>query len=241
MKRTFIFKNTDELSLKVADWLVEQIADTLQKQDRFTLALAGGSTPKKLYSLLASEQYAGKIDWEKLHFFWGDERFVPFDDGRNNAKMAHDVLLSQVPVNKNNIHIMQTTGLEPEASSLLYEKLLHRYFDGKPHTFDLVLLGLGNDAHTLSLFPGYPVVAENEKWVTAFYLAEQAMYRVTLTAPVVNMSARVAFLVSGGDKAAALYHVRVSEHDTALYPAQVIQPFNGELFWFLDEAAAADL
>ena len=119
MKRTFIFKDTDELSVKVADWLVEQIADTLQKQDRFTLALAGGSTPKKLYSLLASEKYAGKIDWEKIHFFWGDERFVPFDDERSNAKMAHDVLLSRVPVNKNNIHIMQTTGIEPEASSLL--------------------------------------------------------------------------------------------------------------------------
>ncbi len=241
MKRTFIFKDTDELSVKVADWLVEQIADTLQKQDRFTLALAGGSTPKKLYSLLASEKYAGKIDWEKIHFFWGDERFVPFDDDRNNAKMAHDVLLNQVPVDKNNIHVMQTSGIDPEASSLLYEKLLHQYFDGKPHTFDLVLLGLGNDAHTLSLFPGYPVVAENEKWVEAFYLTEQEMHRITLTAPVVNMSARVAFLVSGGDKAAALYHVRFSEHDTALYPAQVIQPFKGELFWFLDEAAAADL
>jgi 6-phosphogluconolactonase len=135
---------------------------------------------------------------------------------------------------------MQTAGLEPGQSAAEYDKLLHNYFDKRPHTFDLVLLGLGNDAHTLSLFPGYPFT-ENKKWVSAFYLAEQDMYRVTLTPPVVNMAAKVAFMVSGGSKAAALYHVRATEHDPGLYPAQIIQPFNGELYWFVDEAAAADL
>ena len=109
------------------------------------------------------------------------------------------------------------------------------------HTFDLVLLGLGDNAHTLSLFPGYKVVRENNKWVYAFFLKEEDMYRITLTAPVVNQASRVAFLVSGGDKAAAVYHVLAGEHDPDLYPAQIIQPFNSQLYWFCDEAAAADL
>lgn len=238
---TIISKDAKALSEKAAGWLTEQVEQALTKQDRFTIALAGGSTPKLLYNLLAAEPYRSRIDWGKLHFFWGDERFVPFEDQRNNAHMAHEALLERVPVNKKNIHHMLTTGPEPEEAAADYEKLLQTYFDGRPQTFDLVLLGLGNDAHTLSLFPGYSVVSESKKWVVAFYLEEQHMYRITLTAPVVNMASRVAFLVSGGDKAAALYHVLTGEHDPALYPAQIIQPFNGELCWFVDEAAAADI
>lgn len=239
--QAFISKNSDELSVKVADWLVNYINEVLKKQDRFTLALSGGSTPKKLYKLLASDKYKSRVNWSKLHFFWGDERFVPFNDEGNNAKMAYDELLDHVPVNKKNIHIMETMGLEPEESAIDYEKILRNYFDNKANTFDLVILGLGNDAHTLSLFPGYAVVTENKKWVSALYLKEQDMYRITLTPAVVNKAARVAFLVSGGDKAASLYHVLSSEHDPYLYPAQIIQPFNSELYWFYDEAAAADL
>ena len=193
----------------------------LATQDRYTVALAGGNTPKKTYELLA-DKYADSIDWARVHFFWGDERFVPVSDERSNAKMAYDVLLNKIPVDKENIHVMQTAGLEPEESASSYEKLLHTYFDGYPHTFNLVLLGLGSDAHTLSLFPGYPVITENKKWVSAFNLAEQDMYRITLTPPVVNMAAKVAFMVSGGSKAAALYHVRGFEHDPGLYPAQII-------------------
>ena len=236
-----ISKDIDTLSNYFADWLILYIKEVLSKQDRFTIALSGGSTPKKLYQLLASDKYKNQIHWERLHFFWGDERFVPFDDERNNAKMAYEELLDCVPVDKKNIHVMRTVGLEPEESAIEYEKILHQYFDGKAHSFDLVLLGLGNDTHTLSLFPCYDVVTENKKWVSAFYLKEQQMYRITLTAPVVNNAARVAFLISGGDKAAALYHVLSSEHDPYLYPAQIIQPFNSELYWFYDEAASVDL
>ncbi len=236
-----ISKDIEALSNYFAGWLVLYIKEVLSKRDRFTIALSGGSTPKKLYQLLASEKYKNQIHWERLHFFWGDERFVPFDDARNNAKMAYEELLHHVPVDKKNIHVMQTMGLEPEESAIEYEKILHQYFDGKAHSFDLVLLGLGNDTHTLSLFPGYEVVTENKKWVSAFYQKEQQMYRITLTSPLVNNAERVAFLVSGGDKAAALYHVLSSEHEPFLYPAQIIQPFNSELYWFYDEAASADL
>lgn len=235
-----ISKDIGSLSVSFADWLVIYIKEVLLKQDRFTIALSGGNTPKRLYQILASDNYKKKIAWDRLHFFWGDERFVPSTDDRNNAKMAFDELLDHVPVIREHIHVMQTD-TDPMVSASGYEKLLHTYFDNKPHSFDLVLLGLGDNAHTLSLFPGYEVVTEQAKWVSAFYLEEQEMYRITLTAPVVNRSARVAFLVSGGDKAAAVYHIIASEHEPDLYPGQIIQPFNGELYWFCDEAAAADL
>ncbi len=239
--QAFISKDVDGLSEQFAEWLVSYIHEVLNKRERFTITLSGGSTPKKLYKLLASGNYKNRIDWSRMHFFWGDERFVPFDDEKNNAKMAFDELLDHVPVNKEYIHVMETTGLEPEESADKYEKMLHDYFDNEVNTFDLVILGLGNDAHTLSLFPGYEIVTENKKWVSALYLEKQDMHRITLTAAVVNRASRVAFLVSGGDKAAALYHVLASEHEPYLYPAQIIQPFNSELYWFYDEAAAADL
>lgn len=232
--------DTEQMGKKVADWIVNYIHQTLKKQDRFTIALSGGNTPKKLYQLLASGEYKVKIDWDKLHFFWGDERYVPFDDKGNNARMAFDTLLNHVPVAKEYVHVMRTD-LPPDESAEEYEKLLHSYFDRKKHSFDLVLLGLGDNAHTLSLFPGYDVVHEKNKWVRAFYLKEQKMHRITLTAPIVNKSSRVVFLVSGADKAASLYNVLFGQHDPDLYPAQAIQPFNDGLYWFTDEAAAADV
>jgi 6-phosphogluconolactonase len=235
-----IKKDSDELSRDFAVWITGYIEKKLQQQSRFTIVLAGGSTPKKLYRLLAADKFKKKIDWSKLHFFWGDERYVPFADEKNNAKMAFDNLLSHVPVIKENIHIIRTD-IEPERSAIEYEKLLHQYFPDKEKTFDLVLLGMGDNAHTLSLFPGYDVVNEKKKWVQSFYLEEQKMVRITLTAPVINGAECVIFLVSGSDKAAAVQHVLAGEHDPNLYPSQTIQPYTGELYWWIDEPAAADL
>jgi 6-phosphogluconolactonase len=235
-----ITKDIDELSEQVAGWITVYIETILKKQNRFTFVLSGGSTPKKLYQLLVSGKYKNKIDWSKLHFFWGDERYVPFTDERNNAKMAFENLLDHVPVLKKQIYIMRTD-IEPETAATEYEKLLQDYFPDSNHTFDLVLLGIGDNAHTLSLFPGYDIVNEKKNWVKAFYLEEQKMYRITLTAPVVNASRRIAFLVSGTGKAAALYHILSDKHDPDLYPSQIIQPYNDELYWWIDEAAAADI
>lgn len=240
MMEPVIAKNQEDLSEKAAQWLIQYINETLRQQDRFTLVLSGGNTPKKLYQLLASPGYRDQIDWTKIHFFWGDERHVPFSDERNNAKMAVDTLLSQVPVPKKHIHIIQTD-IEPDLSAALYEKILHQYFDDTDFTFDLVLLGLGDNAHTLSLFPGYANIYEKEKWVIAFYLAEQNMYRITLTTPIVNRARSIAFLVTGGDKAVPLYKVLYGDHDPDLYPAQLIQPYHGNTLWFVDKAAAAEL
>lgn len=235
-----IKKNSDELSFDFAVWIADYIGKKLQYQPRFTIVLAGGNTPKKLYQLLATEEFKNKIDWSKLHFFWGDERYVSFIDEKNNAKMVFDNLLNHVTVAKENIHIIQTD-IEPELSAIAYEKLLHEYFPDNNKTFDLVLLGMGDNAHTLSLFPGYEVVQEKKRWVQSFYLEEQKMVRITLTASVVNAAGCIVFLVNGSDKAAAVQHVLAGEHEPDLYPSQVIQPFNGELYWWIDEAAAADL
>ena len=235
-----ITKDIDELSNRVADWITAYIEKTLRKQERFTLVLSGGNTPKRLYQLLATPEYSNRVDWTKIHFFWGDERYVPFSDDRNNAKMAFDTLLNHVPVNKENIHLIRTD-IKPEDAAAEYEKVLQNYFPDKSHSFDLVLLGMGNNAHTLSLFPGYSVVMEKEKWVSTFFLREEQINRVTLTAPVINAAACILFLVSGADKAAALHQVLSQEYDPGLYPSQVIQPFTGELFWWIDEGAAVDL
>lgn len=235
------------LSIAVADWMVERINETLQKQARFTLVLSGGNTPKKLNELLTTEVYKNKVDWSKVHIFFGDERFVPFNDERNNARMAFDTLLNYVPVANEHIHIMQTENISPEDSANAYEAILKQYFpeftDTKSNgtTFDLVLLGVGDDGHTLSLFPGKTdVIHETEKLCTSLWLASQDMFRVTLTHPIVNQSASVAFLASGSNKAEVLKEVLYGVYHPDIYPSQIIKPV-GELHWFVDEAAAIGL
>ncbi len=277
-----ISKNADELAALVADFLVQYIYKTLQEQDNFSLVLSGGNTPQKLYELLASDNYKNKIDWSKIDVFFGDERFVPFTDERNNAKMAFDTLLNHVNIPAENIYTMQTENITPENSAKAYESLLKEYFKINPRlngsigqaksppervirageirnqsqvrnnekretrnekretVFDLVLLGMGDDGHTLSLFPGNKeVILEAERWCVSLWLQEQSMYRITLTAPVVNQSACIVFLVSGSSKAKTLHEVVKGNYNSDLYPSQIIKPANEELHWFVDEAAAA--
>ncbi len=232
-----ILPNIDALSVSVADWMVDYIQRSLQRQDRFTLALSGGSTPKKLNELLTTEKYKNKIDWSKVHIFFGDERFVPLNDDRNNAKMAFDTLLNYVVVPEKQIHIMQTENITPEQSAAEYEKLLKQYF--QQQTFDLIFLGMGDDGHTLSLFPGEKdIIHEEKKWCVSLWLAEQSMHRITLTHLVANNSKAIIFLASGEKKAEALKEVLQGNYNPDLYPSQIIKPANGELHWFVDEAAA---
>ncbi len=235
-----VFKDAEELSLAVAEWIADYIQSVLEKNDRFTFALSGGSTPQKLHKILAAAPYREKIDWAKIHFFWGDERAVPFSDDRNNAKMAYDTLLDHLAIPAEHIHVMRTD-IDPEQSAVEYEKILHNYFDGMPSTFDLVLLGMGDDGHTLSLFPGTDIVHEQKAWTSAFFLPSQDMYRISLTAPVVNKSAAILFLAAGENKAETLKQVLEGPFNPDLYPSQLINPSNGALHWFVDEAAAGKL
>ena len=234
-----VYKDGEALSVAAAKWIADRITDTLKTKDRFTIALSGGSTPKRLHELLAQAPYKETLAWSKLHVFWGDERAVPFDDSRNNAKMAYDTLLDFVPVPASQIHVMRTD-IAPEQSAIEYEKILHEYFDKTPYSFDLVLLGMGDDGHTLSLFPGLPIVHEEKAWAKSFWLQAQDMSRITLTKTIVNKSACVAFLTAGTAKAHALKEVLKGAYNPDLYPSQEIKPA-GELHWFVDEAAAAGL
>jgi 6-phosphogluconolactonase len=239
-----IYKDNDALSRAAAEWITRYISDTLQNQDRFTWVLSGGNTPKSLYELLGAPPYLEKIQWNKIHIFWGDERAVPFDDPRNNAKMAYDALLNHVPVPSAQIHIMRTD-IAPEKSAADYEQILHQYFGNADRpsstSFDLVLLGMGEDGHTLSLFPGTEVVHESQAWVKAFFLKAQDMYRITLTKTIVNSSCTIAFLTTGSNKSKAIKQVLEGPADPDLYPSQEIKPQTGQLHWFVDEAAAEKL
>ena len=236
----YIVGDGEELSVRVAGWFVALVNTVLSKQDRFTVALSGGSTPKKLFALLATDDYKNRIDWTRIHCFWGDERFVPFADDRNNAKMAYEQLLNHVPVKPENIHIMPTE-IEPAEAVRDYTAVIEQYFAGDGPSFDLVMLGLGDNAHTLCLFPGYPIIHEKDKVVDAFYLKEQEMYRITLTAPLVNRADNICFIVAGADKALAVREIIEGEDNVDLYPAQAIWPLEGNLIWFLDAAAASEL
>jgi 6-phosphogluconolactonase len=236
-----IFKDADHLCKGLAEWITSLIEETLTRKDRFSLVLSGGNTPKKLHTLLASSPYRERIDWKKIHVFWGDERAVPFDDERNNARMAFDTLLDHVDVPGEQIHIMDTA-LSPDAAAMEYEEELFEFFettDLPAQTFDLVLLGMGDDGHTLSLFPGEPVIHEEKLWVTSYYLKTQEMYRITLTKNIVNHSAHIVFMISGPDKATALHEVLEGKKNPDRLPSQLIMPIQGELHFFLDEAAAA--
>jgi 6-phosphogluconolactonase len=233
-----IYNNADAVALNAATFITEKIESTLKTQDRFTIALSGGSTPKKLHQILATEPFKSRIDWTKIHVFWGDERAVPFLDERNNAKMAYDTLLSHVPVPPNQVHIMNTD-LDPRESALEYSSILLNYFGEKQPTFDLIILGMGDDGHTLSLFPYTEVVHENNLTCTAFFLKQQEMFRITLTKKAANLSSCVLFLTTGSSKANALFQVLKGEKNIDLYPSQTIQPINGELHWMVDNEAAA--
>lgn len=232
-------KNPTDLAKAAADFITKRIKDVLKKQDQFTIALSGGSTPKALHELLAKSPYREQIPWAQLHVFWGDERYVPIHDEQSNAGMAYDTLLGHVYTPEDQIHVWRTD-LEPDAAAADYDRILHEYFAETGPTFDLVLLGMGDDGHTLSLFPGTEVVHEQTAWTKAYFLTQQNMYRLTLTAPIVNRASCVAFLVAGPKKAAPLKEVLEGEYQPDKYPSQVIKP-EGELIWMVDEQAAQQL
>jgi 6-phosphogluconolactonase len=211
------------------------------------VALAGGTTPRVLYSLLASESFAGRVDWPKVSVFWGDERCVPPEDPRSNYRLAQETLLSRVPIDEH--HVFRIRGeAEPPAAAAEYERFLRQCFgpepgrEGPPASgFDLVLLGMGDDGHTASLFPGTPPVQERQRWAVPNWSAETSTWRVTLTPLVLNAARQVLFLVSGSSKAQRLAEVLEGPHDPNRLPAQVVQPPEGDVAWYVDQGAASRL
>jgi len=234
-----IFDNREIMGDKLAEFICDLVSETLKNQQFFTMVLSGGGTPKILYEKLASEKYSSKIDWKRVHIFWGDERVVPFKDERNNAKMAYDYLLKHLDIPPSQIHIMRTD-IEPNFAVAEYRKKLHTFFDSTDHSFDLVLLGMGDDGHTLSLFP-HSLIFNEHHWVNTVYNEQQQMYRITLMPVIVNKATNIVFMVEGEKKSAVLEKVLEGEYKPAEYPAQLISPQSGQLHWFLDKAAANNL
>ncbi len=232
--QTHIFSTVTALNNALAKWIADYIDETLAKKEVFTFCLSGGNTPKALYELLAADYYT-TIDWKRIHFFWGDERYVPFDDDRNNAAMATKSLLENVYVPNDNIHMMRTD-LEIDRSVREYNQVLHTFFDGASTTFDMVLLGMGTDGHTLSLFPGEYDLENLQPWAIA--VEKDSFKRITLTPEFANRASAIVFLIAGADKAETLQHVINGPYLPETYPSQLIKPLNNNLHFFIDEAAA---
>ncbi len=205
-------------------------------QRRFNLVLAGGETPAALYSLLAADPYAARLDWEAVHVFWGDERCVPPHHPESNYRMARETLLDHVPIPPHNIHRMRGED-DPVQAALVYQDELRAHFNGPPR-FDLVLLGMGADGHTASLFPGAPALAERVRLAVAVFATHRGSWRVTLTYPALNAAALAVFLVSGSGKAETLRAVLEGPQRPADLPAQAVRPTSGRLLWLADADAA---
>lgn len=217
-----IFNNLDALYKKAADTFVELSNKAIQKHDKFVVALSGGSSPKAIFSLLATPEYADKIVWNKIHFFWVDERWVSLEDEKSNFKMTLEVLLNKVPVNENQIFPMYKEGIEPENYAKEYETQIRNVL-GADGIFDFILLGMGDDGHTASLFPGEKILQEKEKWVDAYYLKPQEMFRITLTEPIINKAENILIVTFGKSKKNALNEVLNGVYNPERYPLQLIK------------------
>lgn len=230
-----VFNDLETLYRKAADTFVELAGKSIAGKGRFAVALSGGSSPKAIFSLLATEEYSQKVVWGKVYFFWVDERWVPLDDEKSNARMTFETLLHRVPVNGDQIFPMYKEGTEPGDYAKEYEKQI-RNVVGDDGIFDFILLGMGDDGHTASLFPGEKILEEKEKWVDAYYLKPQEMFRITLTAPIINKADHILAVAFGESKKHALNEVLNGEYNPQLYPLQLIQPKEGFMF-FTDEKA----
>jgi 6-phosphogluconolactonase len=252
------------LARNAAQRFVTLARQAIDARGKFTVALSGGATPRDPYALLATPDAvrAAQVDWARVHIFWGDERAVPPDHPDSNYRMAYETLLSRVPVPPQNIHRIRAE-LPAEEAARAYAETLRQFFqpqrtqgtqrentkEKNPRwsasirvpNFDLILLGLGANGHTASLFPHTRVLHETERWVAAEYVDEVKMDRITLTAPVINAAAHILFLVAGADKAATVREVLRGAYRPDHLPAQLIQPTDGRVVWLLDKSAAAAL
>jgi 6-phosphogluconolactonase len=236
-----VFDDAEAVARAAAARFAELAAESIAARGAFSVALAGGTTPRRVYELLAGEEWRGRVEWEKVHVFFGDERCVPADHADSNYRMANETLLSRVPLPVENVHRMEGRG-DAAANASLYEDELRAFFaeSGRPR-FDLLLLGMGDDGHTLSLFPHTAALGETSLWVAANYVEKLGAWRVTLTAPAANSARHVIFLVTGAGKAERLREVLLGQSDPERLPSRLIRPADGRLEWMVDEAAAGEL
>lgn len=235
-----VFKDEEELSRAAAEFFREVAQESIIAHGRFAVALSGGFTPRRFYSLLGSPSYRDVLDWSRIHIFWADERCVPQDRPESNYKLVYDAFLSNVPLPAKNIHRIRGEE-EPAYAALTYENELRSFIDGPGMVvFDLVILGTGEDGHTASLFPGSDALLERTRLAVPVFLDQPKINRVTLTLQVLNHAAQVLFLVSGRAKADIVRDI-LEGGETQRYPAGQVRPVSGEVAWFIDQQAAGKL
>jgi 6-phosphogluconolactonase len=235
-----VYNDLEALSQAAAELFTVQSRQASLICGRFSVALSGGETPRRMYELLASPPYRDRVHWGEVHVFWSDERCVPEDDPRNNAWMARQTLLDQVPIPTDHIHPIRCAG-SPQEAAARYELELKEFFSTSNPNFHLILLGLGANGHTASLFPHTPVLNEKVKWVSEIHVKGLGMDRVTFTAPYINQVSQVVFLVSGADKAQVLESVLEGPYQPRKLPAQLIRPDGKHPIWLVDKAASHKL
>jgi 6-phosphogluconolactonase len=243
-RKIFVAADKTALFADTAKVIADTARAAITRGGRFAFVLTGGSTPKSLYELLASDEWREKIDWSKVHLFWGDERFVPATSEQSNYAMAKKALIDRLELSASQIHRIVTENTTPEFCAENYEEDIRDFFKvgrGVFPSFDLVLNGMGSNRHVLSLFPGRPTIHETARLVVADFIPEVRMDRITMTPPLVNAAQKVVMLVAGEDKAEAVADVLFGARDVENKPAQVISPENGELIWMLDVEAGSQL
>ncbi len=236
-----ICRDVDGLSRKAAEQFVALAREAIAARGRFAVALSGGSTPKALYSLLATAEFSEQLDWRHIHLFFGDERCVAPDHAESNYRMVKEALLAKIAIPSENVHRMAAE-LAPEVAAAAYAAQLTGFFDlpeTKPPRFDLIFLGLGEDGHTASLFPDSSALTDTDRWVTATYVEKLKTHRLTLTFPAINNAAQISFLIAGQSKVAVVKDILTGQYSDA--PAARIKPSHGKLTWFITEDAAGDL
>jgi 6-phosphogluconolactonase len=241
-----ITEDQNALIHRAAEVFTQEVRELSKTQDRISVVLSGGSTPKALHLILSDQgkPYFSQIPWKKIHFFWGDERFVPEDDPESNFRMARETLLDRVPIEEDQIHRIITEDLNPEESAQAYQRELQMFFrqnDLKsPPRFDFIFLGMGPDGHTASLFPDTPLGElesgpYSECWVKSFYVPHLSRMRISFTPHLINRAKKVVFLVGGKEKAQAFDKVMNSDESPHKFPAKLISPSGGDLLWIVDE------
>ncbi len=238
-----VLPTPQELFAAAAEEVIRCATEAVRQRGRFTIALSGGSTPKSLFNLLATNART-ILPWDRTFFFWGDERHVPPTDPESNYRMADETMLSKIPVAPGNVFRIPAENPDAAAAAEAYEETLRKFFQvktGEFPVFDLILLGMGPDGHTASLFPGTDGLQEKSRLVIANWVEKFKTHRLTFTLPVLNAAACVTFLVSGTDKAPVLKTVLESDAPAEQYPAKLIRPADGNLIWLIDRAAASEL
>jgi 6-phosphogluconolactonase len=232
-----------DLFQAAAEEVISSATEAIAQRGRFTIALSGGSTPRNLYTLIAANASAS-LPWTQVFFFWGDERHVPPTDAESNYHMAQETILSKIPIQPGNVFRIPAENSDASGAADTYQKTLQEFFALKPGEFprfDLILLGMGPDGHTASLFPETAALQEKSRLVVANWVEKLHTHRITLTLPVLNEAREVAFLVSGADKATVLHEVLEGKAPGEQYPSKLVRPQDGKLVWLVDRAAASEL